>query len=201
MANVYLGEHRFDMNPRPNPIGRAMVHALAATQLDPQNAYARCWLGIAHFFRGENAMFEVEAARALELNPNDAETLADIGHYLAFMGEFERGVALTRRAQWLNPLHPGWYHFSLARLHFSRGQYQETVADVRRTGLPDFYWTHLLACAALGHMGHADAGNALTRILELKPDFSATAELRKWNAAPDDFEHIIAGLRKAGWRG
>lgn len=27
LANVYLGEHRFDMNPRPNPIGRAMVHA------------------------------------------------------------------------------------------------------------------------------------------------------------------------------
>jgi hypothetical protein len=40
LANVYLGEHRFEMNPRPNPIGRPMVHALAATQLDPQNAYA-----------------------------------------------------------------------------------------------------------------------------------------------------------------
>jgi len=201
LANVYLGEHRFDMNPRPNPVGRAMVHALAATQLDPQNAYARCWLGVAHFFRGENALFEVEAARAIELNPNDAETLADIGHYLAFMGAFERGVALTRRAQRLNPLHPGWYHFSLARLNFSRGHYQEAVADVRRTGLPDFYWTHLLACAALGHMGHADAGDALARILELKPDFSAMAELTKWNAAPDDLEHIIAGLRKAGWDG
>ena len=50
LANVYLGEHRFDMNPRPNPIGRAMVHALAATQLDPQNAYARCRLAIVHFF-------------------------------------------------------------------------------------------------------------------------------------------------------
>jgi hypothetical protein len=44
LANVYLGEHRFEMNPRPNPIGRALVHALAATRLDPQNAYAlmRC---------------------------------------------------------------------------------------------------------------------------------------------------------------
>jgi TolB-like protein/tetratricopeptide (TPR) repeat protein len=199
LANVYLGEHRFDMNPRPNPIGRAMVHALAATQLDPQNAYARCWLGIAHFFRGENARFEVEAARALELNPNDAETLADIGHYLAFMGEFERGVELTRRAQRLNPLHPGWYHFSFARLHFSRGQYQETVTDMQRMGLPDFYWTHLLACAALGHMGGAEAASALARILDLKPDFSARAELGKWNAAPDDLEHIVAGLRKAGW--
>jgi TolB-like protein/Tfp pilus assembly protein PilF len=200
LANVYLGEHRFDMNPRPNPIGRAMVHALAATQLDPQNAYARCWLAIVHFFRAENDKFEVEATRALELNPNDPETLADVGHYLAFMGEFERGVELTKRAQRLNPLHPGWYHFSVARLHFSRKQYQETIADVQRMGLPHFYWTHLLTCAALGQMRSAEAAAALDRIVEVKPDFSARAELRKWNAAPDDFEHIMAGLRNAGLR-
>ncbi len=200
LANVYLGEHRFDMNPRPNPIGRAMVHALAATQLDPQNAYARCWLAIVHFFRAENDKFEVEAARALELNPNDPETLADVGHYLAFMGEFERGVELTRRAQRLNPLHPGWYHFSVARLHFSQGRYHETIADVQRMGLPHFYWAHLLACAALGHMGSTEAAEVLNRIMEIKPDFSARGELRKWNAAPDDFEHIMTGLRKAGLR-
>jgi len=65
LVNVYLGEHRFEMNPRPNPIGRALVHALAATQLDPQNAYARCWLAIVHFFRGENAKFETESQLAL----------------------------------------------------------------------------------------------------------------------------------------
>lgn len=200
LANVYLGEHRFDMNPRPNPIGRAMVHALAATQLDPQNAYARCWLAIVHFFRAENDKFEIEAARALELNPNDAETLADVGHYLAFMGEFERGVELIRRAQCLNPLHPGWYHFSIARLHFSRKDYQETIADVQRMGLPHFYWSHLLACAALGHMNNAKAKEALKKILEIKPDFSARTELRKWNAAPNDLEHIMTGLRKAGLR-
>ena len=198
LANVYLAEHRFDMNPRPNPIGRAMVHALAATQLDPQNAYARCWLAIVHFFRAENDKFEAEAARALELNPNDPETLADVGHYLAFMGEFERGVELTRRAQRLNPLHPGWYYFSLARLHFSREQYQETIADVQLMGLPHFYWTHLLACAALGRMGSPEAATSLGRIMEIKPDFSARAELRKWNAAPDDLEHIMKGLRSAG---
>ena len=118
LANVYLGEHRFEMNPRPNPIGRALVHALAATQLDPQNAYARSWLAIVHFFRGENDKFEKEAQLALSLNPNDPETLADVGHYLAFMGEFERGVELSMRAQQLNPLHPSWYHFSFARLHY-----------------------------------------------------------------------------------
>ena len=200
LANVYLGEHRFEMNPRPNPIGRALVHALAATRLDPQNAYARCWLAIVHFFRRENERFEAEAQLALSLNPNDPETLADVGHYYAFMGQFERGAELSRRAQQLNPLHPGWYHFSFARLHYDQKDYEETIADTEKIGLPHFYWTHLLAAAAKGQLGHPDAGAAVARIFEVKPGFSARAELQKWNAAPADLEHILAGLRKAGLR-
>jgi tetratricopeptide (TPR) repeat protein len=200
LANVYLGEHRFEMNPRPNPIGRALVHALAATRLDPQNAYARCWLAIVHFFRGENDRFEAESQLAVSLNPNDPETLADVGHYLAFMGEFERGVELSRRAQQLNPLHPSWYYFSFARLHYSQKAYEEVIADTEKVGLPHFYWTHLLRAAALGQLGRAEAPDSLARIFEIKPTFSARGELRKWNAAPNDLEHILEGLRKAGLR-
>ena len=199
LANVYLGEHRFEMNPRPDPIGRALAHALRATQLDPRNAYARCWLAIVHFFRGENEKFEAESQLALSLNPNDPETLADIGHYLAFMGEFERGVELSRRAQELNPLHPGWYYFSFARLDYHHKAYEGTLAAIERIGLPHFYWTHLLDAAAKGQLGRADAGQALSRIFDVKPNFSANLELRKWNAAPHDRDHILEGLRKAGW--
>jgi len=200
LANVYLGEHRFEMNPRPNPIGRALVHALAATQLDPQNAYARCWLAIVHFFRGENDKFEKEAQLALSLNPNDPETLADVGHYLAFMGEFERGTELSMRAQQLNPLHPSWYHFSFARLHYHQEAYEKVISDVQKVGLPHFYWTHLLDGASKGQLGRPDAGESLARIFEIKPNFSARVELQKWNAAPKDLEHIVEGLRKAGLR-
>lgn len=200
LANVYLGEHRFEMNPRPNPIGRALVHALAATRLDPQNAYARCWLAIAHFFRGENDKFETESQLALSLNPNDPETLAEVGHYLAFMGEFERGTELSRRAQQLNPLHPTWYYFSSARLHYHQRAYDKVISDVQRIGLPHFYWTHLLDAASRGQLGRPDAGESLARLFEIRPAFSARLELQKWNAAPDDLNHIIDGLRKAGLR-
>jgi TolB-like protein/tetratricopeptide (TPR) repeat protein len=200
LANIYLGEHRFEMNPRPNPIGRALVHALAATRLDPQNAYARCWLAIVHFFRGENEKFEAEAQLALSLNPNDPETLADVGHYYAFMGQFERGAELSRWAKQLNPLHPGWYHFSFARLHYNERNYQQTIADVEKVALPHFYWTHMLTAAAKGQLGQADAADALAKVFEVKPNFSARIELRKWNAAPADLEHILQGLRKAGLR-
>jgi hypothetical protein len=47
-------------------------------------------------------------------------------------------------------------------------------------------------------MGDPEAPAALARIFAVKPDFSARGELRKWNAAPDDLEHILEGLRKAG---
>lgn len=198
LANVYLGEYRFDMNPRPNSIGRAIVHALAATRLDPQNAYARCWLAIVHFFRGENERFETEAQLALNLNPNDPEILADIGHYYAFMGQFERGAELSRLAQQLNPLHPGWYLFSFARLYYSQKRYEDTIAVLAKNGLPHFYWTHMLTAAAKGQLGHADAGEAVALIFQMKPNFSARIELQKWNAEATDLEHILCGLRKAG---
>jgi TolB-like protein/tetratricopeptide (TPR) repeat protein len=201
IANVYLAEHRFEMNPRPNPIGRALTHALAATRLDPQNAYARCWLAITHFFRGENEKFEAEAQLALNLNPNDPEILADVGHYYAFMGQFERGSALSQRARELNPLHPGWYYFSFARLHYHQKNYEQTIVDVEKIGLPHFYWTHMMSAAAKGQLGHTDAAEAVARIFEVKPEFSPRTELKKWNAAPRDLEHIVEGLRKAGLNG
>jgi len=200
LANVYLGEHRFDLNPRPNPIGRALVHALAATRLDPDNAYARCWLAIVHFFRFENDKFRAEAELALRLNPNDPETLADIGHYFAFMGEFERGAHLSLRARELNPMHPGWYYFATARWHYDAGRYEAALADMQKTGMADFYWAQMFGVAAQGQLGDTDAAEALARLFTLKPDLSPVAELRKWNTAPRDLDHLLDGLRRAGWR-
>jgi TolB-like protein/tetratricopeptide (TPR) repeat protein len=198
LANVYLAEHRFGTNPRPDPIGRALTTAEAAVRLDPQNAYARCWLAFVYFFRKENDKFEAEARRALDLNPNDPETLADIGHFLAFMGESERGLELSLRAQELNPLHPGWYHFTAVRAHFAKHEYEAALTEVRHIAMPDFYWMHVFAAAILGQLGHSDAKEALKRVYELRPDFDALAELERWNTAPDDMEHILDGLRKAG---
>lgn len=198
LANVYLAEHRFGANPRPDAIERALKMAERATELDPQNAYARCWLAIVHFFRRENDKFQAEADRALALNPNDPETLADIGHYLAFMGEFKRGMELNRRARQLNPLHPGWYHFCAVRVHYNSRAYDEALKELARISMPHFYWLHMLTAAARAQLGQADASGSLRKVYELKPDFSAHVELNKWNAAPDDFAHILEGLRKAG---
>ena len=201
LANVYLAEHRFNVNPRENPIERAEIMAQKAIELDPQNSYARCWLAITRFFRHENEGFRKEAQRALALNPNDPEILAEMGHYYAFLGEFDLGVELTRRAIALNPLHPGWYHFCFARKHLANGDDAAALADVRKTDLPDFYWYWLIMAAALGHMGDKErAAKALEKLTALMPGFSARDELYKWSTEPDDRDRILAGLDKAGYR-
>ncbi|MDF2235295.1 winged helix-turn-helix domain-containing protein [Albimonas sp. CAU 1670] len=198
LSNVYLAEHRFGANPRPDPLGRALATAQRATELDPQSAYARCWLAIAHFFRKDNATFQAEMQRALDLNPNDPEILAEAGHYLAFLGEHDRGVELSRRARRLNPLHPGWYHFASARHHYHRGDYEAVLVDMARVGLPGFYWSHILNAAAQGQLGRPEAALSIARMRNLRRGLSPAEEIRKWNASPQDLAHLMEGLRKAG---
>ena len=199
LANVYLAEHRFEANPRPNAIERALNMALKATELDPQSAYAHCWLAIVHFFQKDIAKFEAEMQRALDLNPNDPEILAEAGHYLSFIGAFERGRDLSIRALKLNPLHPGWYHFSPALRHCHQRRYDDVLIDVQRISMPDFYWTHLLKAAALGHLERDEAAASVETMRLVKRGVSAGNEMRKWNVSAPDFDHIMEGLRKAGY--
>ncbi|MGX1306442.1 TolB-like protein/cytochrome c-type biogenesis protein CcmH/NrfG [Amorphus suaedae] len=198
LANVYLAEYRFGANPRPDPLDRALASARRATELDPQSAYARCWLAITHFFRKENDTFETEMQRALDLNPNDPEILAEAGHYLTFAGDYARGVAYSDRARLLNPMHPGWYHFANARYHYDQRDYEAVLIDVARIGMPGFYWSHILSAAALGQLGRAEAAASLARIESLREGLSPVDEMLKWNAHGDDLAHLIEGLRKAG---
>lgn len=171
-----------------------------AIKLDPQKAYARIWLAIIHFFRHENEGFYKEAERALALNPHDPEILAEAGHYYTFVGDYERGAELTQRAIVLNPLHPGWYHFSFARKYLRERNYASAIADVRKINLPGFYWCWLIKASAFGHLGEtAAAADSLIRLENLEPGFSAIKELGKWNTQPDDLAVIVEGLNKVGY--
>lgn len=199
LANVYLAEIRIDANLLPNSIERALAMALKAVELDPQSAYARCWLSIVHFFRKDFGKFETEMQRALDLNPNDPEILAEAGHYYSFKGDFDRGIEFSRRAQELNPLHPGWYHFAYALLHYRQHRYEEMIVDVQRISMPHFFWPHLLDAAALGQLSRIDeARAALAMMRQRKPGVSPTVEMQKWNFLQRDLDHVLEGLRNAG---
>jgi TolB-like protein len=82
LSRIYLDEHRFNYNPRPNPLDRALKAARRAVESDPTHQGAHEALANAHFFRHELDEFFAETERAIALNPNNAVMLARSGERL-----------------------------------------------------------------------------------------------------------------------
>ncbi|MEZ5864589.1 MAG: hypothetical protein R3D25_11195 [Geminicoccaceae bacterium] len=85
-------------------------------------------LAVVRFYDGDFAGAEEAQRRALALNPNDPETLAQLGWRLAVRGDFDEGLVYLRRAidRSVNP--PGWYYQLIAIHDFMQGDYAAALA-------------------------------------------------------------------------
>lgn len=97
------------------------------------------------------------ARRAVELSPNDALVLAEVGVMAGFRGEWERGVALVTKARALNRRSTaGWYHSVLFYDHYLKGEYDEAVAVVRRHPLQGLNETNVKYVLAYSQLDRPD---------------------------------------------
>ena len=63
-------------------------------------------------------------------------------------------------------------------------------------------YPHFVLASSLGHMGQVEeAGQALNECLSLRPDFIETYPQLEMYKNPADRQHILDGLRQAGWDG
>ena len=204
LAYVYREEYFHGFNPRPNSLDRALETARHAVELDPANQLARFALAFTHYGLGDLEAFFVEAERAIALNPNNGRVVAGLAVHMAFAGEWERGMELTRRAMAQNPHHPGWFNFVLSTHHYWLGEYEEAASSARKIGMPEAVLTHAILAAAYGQLEREEeARAALAELLRLDPDFPehVLGELRKIYASEDLVQEILKGLRKAGLEG
>ena len=75
--------------------------------------------------------------QALALNPNDPDTLAQLGWRLAIRGRWDEGLAYIERAiaRTVNP--PGWY-YDLMTIHlYLEGRYREMLASAEHSAAGD----------------------------------------------------------------
>ncbi|CDX20369.1 Adenylate cyclase [Mesorhizobium sp. ORS 3324] len=181
---------------------QARDRALHAIALSPDEA--RCHrilaLTLLYLGRDEYDAAEKHFVRALELNPYDADTLAQIGHFRALRGDGEAGLVLLDKAIQLNPMHPGWYYADRTAALFVLGRYREAVASLsclpRRSG---WQWAWLAACHALE--GDTEKARDCARQgRALEPGLTVAdilAGLRIERA--EDRERMRLGLQRAGW--
>ena len=194
---------RFNYNPAPTREAardKALAAANRAVDLDPHDALGYHARFLAHFAFGDLKAFREAGDRALELNPNNTDILADYGLHLTMCDDWSRGQLLLKLALSLNPEPPDWFWFPFFSWHFERGEFDEALEMALRSQSQDFYWTHcmhVLAYAALGMK--AESAAAMTRLLETHPDFprQAREELGRW-VGPQRMDYLLDVLREAG---
>ena len=198
LAWVYLDEFRFGWNPRPDPLDRALRVASRAAELEPNNGFAHWRLAKILFFRKEMDRFDAEMQRALALNPNHAETLADVALHLSVLGRHDEAYAYAQRVtQWEPDL--TWVYFVHAQYFYRKQRYREALAWMQHVNIPEFYWTHFWRAVCHAQLGETEAARKeATEVLRLHPAFVWMDEVKIWNFPEAFAAHVAEGARQAG---
>jgi tetratricopeptide (TPR) repeat protein len=185
---------------REDALEQALEAARKAVKLDPLDALGYHALFLAQFARGDLKAFRAAANRALELNPNHVDILADYGLHLALCDEWATGRLFLKVALALNPEPPDWYWFPFFIWHFEHGEFDAALDMALRSQNERFFWTHGMHALAFAGLGmKAEAKAAVSRLLETYPGFDTVAreELARWGNE-ERTERMLHLLREAG---
>ena len=188
---------------------RASITKLArqAVAIDEGDAEAHACLSWALNFEGDFDGALSEAQRALAISPNLASAHRALGTTLTFSGEPRQGLAALEASIRLDPRDPllQWHLNRMAIAHYFSRDYDAAVDVARRVIrlYPDFPLIYRWLAAALGQSGRTpEARDALDKAIAIG-GASFDMYVRKrvpWHRT-EDYEHMLEGLRKAGWSG
>ena len=178
-----------------------------AANLDENDAWVQCVLGLGQFTAKQPDKAIGHYRKAIALNPSFALGHGYLALQLAFIaGRTDEAIREAETAIRLSPRDPELYHFfyAIGMSHFVAGRYGEAVtwaekAENERPAGIGFGPLRLLASsyAHLDRMG--EACDAFAGVLEVTPRISSTGIRNAIHfGRPEDLERYLEGLRKAG---
>jgi adenylate cyclase len=206
MAWLYTSESgTFGLRPFEETAPLAAEQARKAVAIDPNDADAHGLLAFVLPNCGEikSALEHVE--RALSISPSCAIAHEARGTILIFNKEPRKARKSLALALELDPRAFQYSRMQIGISFYFERNYEEAV-DVLRAMVvdnPSNPATYRWLAAALGQLGRKDeAREALKSAIERGPEsFNRYTQQRPPWFQSDDFEHMLEGLRKAGWRG
>ena len=208
LAHAYLDDcGAFGSRSVEEAAGLSGGWARKALAIDPEDADARAMVAWTALVAGnaDEAYEQVLLARAS--NPNSAMAILIEAHVLLFTGravDARQGLTACLR---VDPRGPDshWVVHQFAISYYFEGDYLKSVEAARRALArhPEVSGTYRWLAAALGQLGRTEeAKTALNKAVELSPrSFEFYAHRRPPWHRPEDYEHMLDGLRKAGWQG
>jgi TolB-like protein len=177
----------------------ALELARKAVALDPDNAGCRWILAYLLAYERHFTDADAEFARAIELDPNEADTFAALSDIAVLAGRIEEGLDHIAKAFRLNPYPASWYYLTLGQAQYAARDYKAAVETLRRDETYSTSSRRFLA-ASLAQLGRLDDAHAeVDLFLVGNPHFTT----RHW-ATTEPFrdaatlEHFVDGFRKAG---
>ena len=183
-------------------LGEAFDAASRAVSLDNNNVMALQALSSIIFYMGQYAESEKIQRQALALNPNDPDTLAQLGWRLAVRGNWDEGIPLLQHAidRTVNP--PGWYYYLIAIHSYLEGAYADMLSEAEHSTGDGTGLGQSLIAIAQGALGNKDAARrALAKMAAISPLLARdpATVYRRHQATDEIVNALVAGLRKAGW--
>jgi len=177
----------------------ALDLARKAVAIDPNDAGCR-WV-LAYLLAYERSFDEAdtEFAKAIELDPNEADTFAALSDIAVLAGRVEDGLDYIGKAFRLNPFPASWYYLALGQAQYAHRDYDAAVETLRGDATYRTSSRRFLA-ASLAQLGRVEEARAEAELFLVgNPHFTT----RHW-AATEPFrdaatlEHFLDGYRKAG---
>jgi adenylate cyclase len=192
-------------------IAEALAEALPvadrAMALDPLCAEAYISIGSVRLNQGDHEGALAAARRALAISPNYATAHQYLATALLFSGRPRESLEPMRRAIRLDPHDPQQINrlCQIANAHYFLREYEAAV-EVEKDALrsyPDHPHAYRGLAAALGQAGRMEeAKQVMEKLIAVAPK-SLEMYVRRCVAwmRVEDYEHMLEGLRKAGWEG
>jgi adenylate cyclase len=174
---------------------------------DESDADAHACLSWALNFDGDYDGALAEARRALAISPNLASAHRALGTTLIFSGQPRQGLAALQTSIRLDPRDPlfAWHLNRVAIGHYFARDYEAAIDAARHVIRlhPEFPLIYRWLAAALGQTGRVDeARDALNKAITIGGgSFDMYVRERVPWHRHEDYQHMLDGLRKAGWRG
>lgn len=184
----------------PETLSGALQMALRGVALSPNEARCHRLLGLILGLRRDFQASERHYRQSLELNPYDADTLAQLGWLLSTRGRAEEGLAMVDQAMEINPLHPPYYYFDRGEALFLLGRYREAAQSFSSLPLKSgFRWAMLSACNAM-EGDPEQAALCMRQAHEVHAEISYELILRNSIMEHEsDKAKLRHALRMAGW--
>jgi adenylate cyclase len=182
----------------------AFTLAERAVALDGRDPTARFVLGLAATNVKQSELAIAQMRQAITLNPSFSAALVNLGQLMNYAGHPEEAIDLIERGMRLSPTDPRLFMslHSLAGAYYQVHKYHEAVEAGRRAWALNRSWTVGLRylVAGLGQLGRLEeAAAALAELQPIEPALAYVAGVcRIYYQLPEDVDHIIEGLRKAG---